>query len=187
MKTDHVSDQEIIRGCIDRSHKYQELLYYKYSGKMFGVCLRYASNYHSAEDILQEGFVKVFRNIERFRGDGAFEGWLRRIFVNTAIEHFRKTVHLYPIVDSAPLAPESADTNALDGLMAEDLMTMLQELSPGYKTIFNLYAIEGYSHKEIAEILNITEGTSKSQLSRARYLLQKKLQDLYKHTEENYV
>lgn len=187
MKTDHVSEQELINGCIDRKHKYQELLYHRYSGKMFAVCLRYASNYHSAEDILQEGFVKVFRNIERFRGDGAFEGWLRRIFVNTAIEHYRKTVQMYPIMDFTPLPSETTDLSALDNLMAEDLMNMLQELSQGYKTVFNLYVIEGYSHKEIADMLSITEGTSKSQLARARNLLQKKLQDLYKHSEENYV
>lgn len=187
MKPAPVSEQELIRGCIDCQPKYQALLYSQYSGKMFAVCLRYASDYHSAEDILQEAFVKAFRNIARFRGEGSFEGWLRRIFVNTAIEHYRKKVQMYPIVEYNQVQTDAVPTNALDNLMADDLMAMLQELSAGYRTIFNLYVIEGYSHKEISEMLHITEGTSKSQLARARYLLQRKLQELNLKSEESYV
>ena len=179
--------KQLVKDCVRQKPIAQEELYRHFAPVMLGVCYRYTKSLHDAEDVLQEGFVKVFRNIERFRGDGAFEGWLRRIFVNTAIEHYRKTVQMYPIMDFTPLPSETTDLSALDNLMAEDLMNMLQELSQGYKTVFNLYVIEGYSHKEIADMLSITEGTSKSQLARARYLLQKKLQDIYKHTEENYV
>ena len=187
MNMHHLSDEEIIQGCMARKQKYQELLYTRYSGKMFAVCLRYAPDYHSAEDILQEGFIKIFKNIDRFRNDGAFEGWLRRIFVNTAIEHFRRNMPLYPIVETPDNSMTIIDEHAFSNLAAEDLMSMLQNLSAGYRTVFNLYVIEGYSHKEIATMLNISEGTSKSQLARARVLLQKIVEATFKNTEENYV
>jgi RNA polymerase sigma factor (sigma-70 family) len=169
------TEQEIIAGCIKGERKCQELLYHTFSSKMFAVCLRYANDYASAEDLLQDGFVKVYKNMEKFRGEGSFEGWIRRIFVNNSIEHFRKKSNLYVVQETEALAYEYYDDNAIQKLMKDDLMKIIQTLSVGYRTIFNLYVIEGYSHKEIGDMLNITEGTSKSQLARARYLLQKRV------------
>lgn len=134
------------------------MLYDRFASKMFGVCLRYAPDYQIAEDILQEGFVKAFKNLDRFRFEGSFEGWLRKIMVNTAIEMHRRKNLLYPIVDVENTEVEFVDESVLSKLAVDDLMNMIAALSPGYKTVFSLYAIEGFSHKEIAEQLNISEG-----------------------------
>ena len=165
----------MINGCIAGDRDAQKTLYHHYSPKMFSVCLRYAKDYHSAEDALQEGFIKVYKYISKFRREGSFEGWLRRIFINTSIEQLRKAVSMYPIVDSEDKPIDIIDDNLFDQLNHQDLLNMVQSLSPGYRTVFNLYVIEGYSHNEIAKMLNINEGTSKSQLARARMLLQKKV------------
>jgi len=166
-----ISEDDLIRQCLKGDRVSQKLLYDRFCSKMFGVCLRYAPDYQSAEDILQEGFIKAFRHLERFRFEGSFEGWLRKIMVNTAIEVHRRKNTLYPILDVEQTEVEFYDENALDKLAAGDLMQMIESLSPGYRTVISLYAIEGFSHKEIAEQLNISEGTSKSQLARARYIL----------------
>lgn len=171
------TDQQIIEGCIKNDRVFQQRLYNMLSAKMFAVCLRYANEYNSAQDLLQEGFIKVYKNIEKFRGEGSFEGWVRRIFVNTAIEHYRKQVNMYAITDTDTKAYENYDNNALENLKREDIMKTIQKLSDGYRTVFNLYVVEGFSHKEIGDMLHISEGTSKSQLARARYLLQKMLTD----------
>ncbi len=169
------TEEQVINGCIIGDRKMQHLLYDRFARQMFGVCMRYAKDQHSAEDILQDGFVKVFRYIGNFRKEGSFEGWVRRIFINTAIEHLRKQVNLYAIVTDEGKAIEIEDHKVFDGLEVNDLMQMVQSLSPGYRTVFNLYAIEGYSHKEIAEMMQISEGTSKSQLARARQILIEKV------------
>lgn len=171
------SEQQIREGCSKGDRKFQQMLYDLFASKMFAVCMRYANEYNSAQDLLQEGFVKVFRNIDKFRGEGSFEGWVRRIFVNTAIEHYRKQVNLYAIVDISTKPYENYEVNALETLKEQDIVKMIQSLSDGYRTVFNLYVVEGYSHKEIGDMLGITEGTSKSQLARARYLLQKMITD----------
>lgn len=173
------TESQIIGGCLNGERKYQHLLYSMLSPKMFAVCLRYASDYNAAQDLLQDGFVKVFKNIEKFRGEGSFEGWVRRIFVNTAIEHFRKQVTLYAIHDTEPGIFHNYSDNALETLKEEDILALVQKLSDGYRTVFNLYVVEGYSHKEIGEMLGISEGTSKSQLARARYLLQKMITEAF--------
>lgn len=142
---------------------------------MYAVCLRYASNADDAQDLLQDGFIKVFKNLVKFRHEGSFEGWMRRVFVNTAIEHFRKKVHINTISEKDEVRIEDSSWNALDDLAEKDIIQLVQELSPGYRTVFNMYVIEGYSHKEIADLLGITEGTSKSQLARAKGILQKKV------------
>jgi RNA polymerase sigma factor (sigma-70 family) len=167
----NITESDLIKGCIDGDRRMQELLYQHFSPKMYAVCLRYAGNADDAQDILQDGFVKVFRNLERFRGEGSFEGWVRRIFVNTAIEHYRKQMNLYPVPENLENSSEDKDISALDRLDLKDLVKLIQELSPGYRTVFNLYAVEGYTHKEIGELLGISEGTSKSQLARARGIL----------------
>jgi RNA polymerase sigma factor (sigma-70 family) len=169
-----LSEESLIEGCIRGKRDCQEQLYRFYSPKMFGICLRYASDYHMAEDILQEGFIKIFMNIDRYKGSGSFEGWLKRIFINTAIEQFRKTFR-FDEYGATGESEELKTENAWQKLSSQDLLAMVQKLSPGYRTVFNMYAIEGYSHKEISELLNISEGTSKSQLARARVLLQKML------------
>lgn len=150
----------------------QEALYRQFSPKMYAVCLRYSGQPEDAQDILQEGFIKVFRNLERFRGEGSFEGWMRRIFVNTAIEHYRKAVNLYPVTEQQEENTTDREWTALDRLTAKDLTKLIQGLSPGYRTVFNLYVVEGYTHKEIGDMLGISEGTSKSQLARAKNILQ---------------
>lgn len=177
MKFTSDKENEIISACIDGKRLYQKVLYEHFSSKMFAVCLRYAGDRAQAEDIMQDGFVKVFRNLAKFRHEGSFEGWLRRIFVNTAIEHFRKKVHNLSIDEYGNQPELSDEVNVQNHLQAQDLMAMVQELSPGYRLVFNMYAIEGYSHKEIAKELGISEGTSKSQLSRARQILQEKIME----------
>jgi RNA polymerase sigma factor (sigma-70 family) len=167
----NIGESDLIRGCINGDRRMQELLYNSYSAKMYGVCLRYAGNTDDAQDILQEGFIKVFRNLERFRAEGSFEGWIRRIFVNTAIEHYRRKVNMYPVTENQENNVEDKDWSAFDRLAAKDLMKLIQELSPGYRAVFNLYVIEGYTHKDIAQMMGISEGTSKSQLARAKAIL----------------
>lgn len=162
---------KLIEGCIDNRRDAQYELYNLLSGKMFAVCLRYARNREAAEDLLQEGFVKVFNNIEKFRSEGSFEGWVRRIIVNTAIEHYRKSTKMYSIINVEEVEMDVPWTDNGDVLQLEDLTNLINKLSPGYRTIFNMYVVEGYSHKEIGEMLEISEGTSKSQLARARYIL----------------
>ena len=154
----------------------QEILYQKYSSKMYGVCLRYSGNIEDANDLLQEGFIKIFKNLIKFRGEGSFEGWIRRIFVNTSIEHFRKKVKLYNVTEVQENTIEDDDLTILDTLAEKDIISLVNELSPGYKTVFNMHVIEGYSHKEIADILGINEGTSKSQLARAKGVLKKSVE-----------
>ncbi|MDQ6844207.1 MAG: RNA polymerase sigma factor [Bacteroidota bacterium] len=170
------SEIDLIQGCIDGNRQMQEQLYQKYSSKMYGVCLRYSGNVEDANDLLQEGFIKIFKNLIKFRGEGSFEGWMRRIFVNTSIEHFRKKVKLYNVGEVQENTIEDNDWNILDTLAEKDIIALVNELSPGYKAVFNMHVIEGYSHKEIADILGITEGTSKSQLARAKGVLKKSLE-----------
>ncbi len=171
-----VSESDLIQGCIRGDRQMQELLYQKYSSKMYGVCLRYSGNLEDANDLLQEGFIKIFKNLTKFRGEGSFEGWIRRIFVNTSIEHFRKKVKLYNVTEVQENTIEDYDLNILDTLAEKDIISLVNELSPGYKAVFNMHVIEGYSHKEIADMLGINEGTSKSQLARAKGVLKKSLE-----------
>ncbi len=150
----------------------QQELYERFAPKMYAVCLRYAGNAEEAEDVLQEGFIKIFNKMGSFRGEGSFEGWIRRIFVNTAIEQFRKKTYLKPITEVEEDTVEGKYLSVLDSLAEKDIIQLVQQLSPGYRTVFNMYVIEGYTHKQIAELLGISEGTSKSQLSRAKLILQ---------------
>lgn len=168
----NTNESDLIKGCLDGDRRMQEHLYQRFAGKMYAVCLRYAGKAEDAQDILQDGFVKIFKNLHMYRGDGSFEGWIRRIFVNTAIEHYRRQVNVYSVTESHENLLEANELSAIDNLSMKDLMKMIQELSPGYRTVFNLYVVEGYSHKEIAEMTGISEGTSKSQLARAKGVLQ---------------
>ena len=148
---------------------------------MLAVCLRYVNDMETARDLLQDGFVRVFTNIHSYTGSGSFEGWLRKIFVNGALEYLRKSDVLRESTDlenSAELV--QPDSSAIENLSAAELIKVIQELPAGFRTVFNMFAIEGYSHKEISEILGITESTSRSQFTRARQLLQKRIKELYK-------
>ena len=166
-------DEALITKCIEGNRAAQEQLYNFYARRMRGVCVRYAKSDFEAEDIFQEAFVKVFRYLKNFKMQGSFDGWVRRIVVNTAIDHYKANlsnnnqVHLDVVEDYQLCSVEMpAD------LEVEDMMRILEKLPDGYKMVFNLYAIEGYSHKEIADMLNISEGTSKSQLSKSRKYIQ---------------
>ena len=163
----------LINECIAGNRLAQEKLYNFYAGRMKGICMRYARSAFEADDIFQEAFIKVFTNLKNFKMNGSFDGWIRRIVVNTAIDQYKKNLvhqnHVqYETVSDRDLSIASFDHQ----LHEEDLLKILEKLPHGYKVVFNLYAIEGYSHKEIAEMLNITEGTSKSQLSKARRFVQ---------------
>ncbi len=171
------SENTQIQKCIEGCRKSQKELYDFYAAKMFAFCLRYAKNDMDAEDILQDGFVKIFTNLDKYRADGSFEGWLRRIMVNTAIEHIRKNkINNQDISENIENTVKDKYANALDKLFEKELVNIASTLSDGYKAVFNMYAIEGYSHKEIAKQLGITESTSKSQFSRAKSILRNLLQ-----------
>jgi len=168
--------EELVKRCKAGERKSQELLYKQFASKMLGVCMRYATDKMEAEDMLQNGFIKVFNKLDDYRGDGSFEGWVRRIMVHCSIEYYRKHHKMMQVVDMESEGAEpSVSPLAVSNLDAKDLMALIQQLSPGYKMVFNLYAIEGYSHKEIGEIMGITEGASKSQLSRARTILKEQI------------
>jgi RNA polymerase sigma factor (sigma-70 family) len=169
--------KEIIKGCLAGNRRDQELLYRRHAGKLYTVCLQYSGNNEEARDILQEGFIKIFENLESYKHEGSFEGWMRRITVNTALEKFRSRNNLYRVddIDQVPEPDSEPDNQDYAGLEAADLLDIIRELSPKYRMVFNLYAIEGYSHKEISEMINISEGTSKSNLSRARVILQRRV------------
>ena len=182
-----ISESDLIKGCINGDRRMQEELYTRFAPKMYAVCLRYANNADDAQDLLQEGFIKIYRNLHRFRAEGSFEGWIRRVFVNTSIEHFRKkSARLSMVSEKEENTIEDTDITALESLAEKDIIAIVQELSPGYRTVFNLYVIEGYSHKEIVELLGISEGTSKSQLARAKSVLQKKVAQYLSDTKKSY-
>lgn len=169
--------KKIINGCIAGDRRDQELLYRRHAPRLYSVCLQYSGNDEEARDILQEGFIKIFDNLENYKHEGSFEGWMRRIVVNTALERYRSRHNLFRVDDIDTInEPEAEpDTEDYSGLEAVDLLYIIRELPPKYRMVFNLYAIEGYSHKEIGKMLSISEGTSKSNLSRARIILQRRV------------
>jgi len=177
-----LNESELIEGCLREDPAYQKALFSRYAGPMLGVCHRYARNTEDAEDILQESFIKIFNKMNQFKSEGSFEGWIRRIVVNTALKKY--SVSRYSKEFSVP---ELKDTNsvineapAYSHLTEKDLLVLINNLPDGYRVIFNLYVIEGYQHDEIAEMLGIQPGTSRSQLVKARMLLQKQLSELQK-------
>lgn len=163
--------------CRSNDRQAQNELYQQFASKMYAVALRYAKDTAEAQDILQNGFIKVFTKTEYYQGRGSLEGWIRRVIVNTAIEHLRKNKMSFLSMDQITYHP-GISCPSLRQLDYKDLLDIIQQLPVGYRTVFNLYAIEGYAHKEIAEMLQINEGSSKSQLSRARIWLQKRIQKM---------
>ncbi|MFI5185393.1 MAG: RNA polymerase sigma factor [Chitinophagales bacterium] len=169
--------QLIIRGCIAGDRASQQKLYNLYDRKMMGICQWYARNREEAEEILQDGFMRVFTYIHTFKGEGSFEGWIRKIMVNTALLKYRNKSHLRAIVEYNAEEHDSKETiSVIETLDAKELVKLIQTLTPGYRMVFNLYVLEGMKHREIAELLGISEGTSKSNLADARIVLQKALE-----------
>ena len=169
----HIND--LLEGCRAGDRKMQELLYRQSASKMLAVCMRYARDRMEAEDTLQLGYIKVFQKVKEYRGDGSFEGWIRRIMVNTAIESYRKNLKTLQIVSIEDSYEQPSAGFDFSRMAMQDLLGLIQQLADGYRIVFNMYIIEGYSHKEIAATLGISEGASKSQLSRARAVLREEI------------
>ena len=167
-----IDEHDVIQGCIEGKRSRQKQLYEHFAGKMLGVCMRYAKDRAEAEDMLQEGFLKVFQGISKFKGEGSFEGWVRRVMVYNAINHYKHRSRKF----QEDLDKEDIDAvyqdHILEKISAKEILALVQHMPEGYRLIFNLYAIEGYTHKEISEQLGIAVGTSKSQYSRAKQFMQ---------------
>jgi len=182
-----LNQELIIQGCIKGDRRCQQSLYEHFYGKMMVVCMRYAKDNDEALDMFQEAFIKVFNNLQNYSSKGSFEGWVRRIMVNTSIDHIRKNkkhnqmVELEDLHGSLQVEEDESD-DILDNVNFQDMLLLVQQLSPAYKSVFNLYVVDGYTHKEIGELLDISIGTSKSNLAKAkinlRKLLNKKLKRL---------
>ncbi len=173
----NITEEELVQKCIANERQYQELLYQKYADQMYTVCISYCKDQDEACDILQEGFIKVFRKIDQFQATSSLKSWIRRIIVNTALDHYRKKKRHEEKIDSYKQISISNTTvnNVLEQISVKELIRLVNELPTKAALVLKLYAVEGYAHKEIAEKLNITEGTSKSQLHRARTLLKQLL------------
>ena len=172
-----MTDEQLIKGCIQEDESSQRELFRRYAGKMLGVCQRYARSTADAEDIVQDAFIKVFEKIHQFKSEGSFEGWIRRIVVNTALKKYTiirydKEVSGYEITDRNE---SSMEASAYAHLNEKELLGMINDLPDGYRLIFNLYVIEGYQHEEIAQMLKIQPGTSRSQLVKARNMLKQQI------------
>jgi RNA polymerase sigma-70 factor (ECF subfamily) len=171
---------EIIEGCVRGDSKCQQIIYQKFYGKMLGVCMRYSKDREEARDILQDGFVKVFTNIKQYGGSGSFEGWVRKVIVNTALDWIRKNKQLIQYADSDYVEAnaeeiQEEENNDYINISTEEIMKAVQQLPAAYRTVFNLFVVDGFSHSEIAEQLGINTGTSKSNLSKAKMYLKKAL------------
>jgi len=184
-----MNENEIIRGCLNNDRASQKALYDTFYSKMLGVCMRYSRTNDEAEDLVHEGFLKVFNKIDKLNNSDSLEGWMKRIMVNTAIDLIRKNKNNsllmsnnYADENFSDVADEIEDTDFELHFEKKDIMKAVQELSPAYRTVFNLYIMEDYSHKQISELLNISEGTSKSNLSKAKVNVRESLMNLKKKT-----
>lgn len=171
-----MTEKEIIEGCRKQDRKAQQVLYDKYSPVMFGICKRYVRSHEDAEDVLIDGFFKIFTNIEQYKGTGSFEGWMKRIMVNEALMFLRRRHNFNLTVEINDQLEYNTESTVEDELAAQDILGLLETLPTGYRTVFNLYVVEGFKHREIADLLEISINTSKSQL----ILAKKRLQDLLK-------
>jgi RNA polymerase sigma factor (sigma-70 family) len=168
-----MSDREIILGCLQNNRNYQKLLFDKYSGVLMTVCRRYFPDYELAEDALQDGFIRIFQSLHQFNHEGSFEGWLKKVVVNVALRKIQTERKVRDWLDLTSAENKEFRCTAIDKLAEEDILTMIGLLPAGYRTVFNMYIMDGFSHKEIAKVLSITESTSRSQLVKARQMLQK--------------
>jgi RNA polymerase sigma-70 factor (ECF subfamily) len=177
-KEKYQSEDSIIKGCLKGKPQAQKALWDNYKSVLFGVCLRYTKTHADAEEILQEGYVKIFNSLNNYEGKGSFEGWMKRIMVFTAIDWHRKKKPEYLSENEEEEITETTEDYIEEGMDADMVLDIMQELPEGYRMVLNLYAIEGYSHKKIAEQLNISVGTSKSQLAKARKFFANKLKEV---------
>jgi RNA polymerase sigma-70 factor (ECF subfamily) len=169
-------EAQLINDCQRQVAAAQQQLYESYARKMMGVCMRYVNDYETARDLLHDGFIKVFTHITSFQGEGSFEGWLRRVFVTTALEYLRKNDVLRESYDiSTNYNLQTEEETIIERISADELRAIIGTLPTGFRTVFNLYAVEGYSHKEIGKLLGITESTSRSQFARAKNILKQKI------------
>jgi RNA polymerase sigma factor (sigma-70 family) len=173
-----LNEKELIKGCAKGERTAQKVFYDRYCRRLMAVCMRYARSVPEAEDMLQEGFVKIFNNLKSFRFESKLETWMTRIIINTALNHQRQKLYLLPMVDADEAGLKEDENISLSDFHLSELMTMVQSLPDGCRIIFNLFAVEGYGHKEIGEMLGISEGTSKSQYNRAKSLLRAKLENV---------
>lgn len=172
----YMTEEAILKGCLNKERAAQKALYEKYSAKMLVICYRYAPNIADAEDMLQESFIKVFSHIHQFESKGSLEGWVRKIVVHTSINQLKKNKKFSDCIDVVPMAEYIMQKEKLTAnLESKDIIDCIRMLPVGYRTVLNLYAIEGYAHREIAEMLNIEESTSRSQYVRAKQMLEKML------------
>ena len=172
-----IDEKKLIKGCIKGSRQAQEQLYQIFSGQMFAICLRYTKAQQEAEDVLQESFIKVFKQIKNYKGEVPVVHWIKKIVINTALNSQRSKLYLHPMVDVEELKESRGEDRDVTDYTMEELMSMIHELPGSSQIIFNLYAIEGYKHHEIAEMLDISVGTSKSQYSRAKFLLRERMKE----------
>ena len=177
-----MNELQLIEGCRKGERRAQKELYDAYSRKMMGVCLRYVNDRETARDLLQDGFIKIFTSIGQYTGKGSFEGWMKRIMINTAMEKFRKNSPLQ-IVEELPEIEDNEDIDEEVSIPEEVLADFVNQLPERYKMVFNLYVIEEMSHKDIAALLGINEGTSKSNLARAREILKRKVKEYLDHEQ----
>lgn len=183
-----MTEEELIQGCKKQSRRHQEALYRKYSRKVYGACLRYAASDAEAEDMMQEAFIKIFRNMEKYKPTGSFEAWIKRVSINVAIEIYRRAKKIVYIESYEEVREPSFNPQTIGKLDADQIHKLVNQLPDGYRVIFNLYAVEGYTHVEIADMLGIAEGTSKSQFSRAKAHLVKMLEEqLHIRKEDKHV
>jgi len=174
-----MTDHELVRGCLEGKREAQRALFRQYAGKMLAICARYTESRAEAEDVMQEGFIKVFEKIHQWQGSGPLGGWIRMVMVNTALTHIRSRRKWKDHTDlNAAEELDAGDMNALSQMTVQELTDMITRMPPGYRTVFNLFAIEGYGHKEIADALGISENTSKTQFLKAKIWLKKTLETI---------
>lgn len=180
LKANTLTEKQLLTGCLKKDPAAQKMLYYRYAPKMLAVCKRYARHEMEAEDMLADGFLKVFKYIDSFKSNGSFEGWIRRIIVNTALKYCSKSSFKKEHYGLENYPENSYNPDIFSKLGIDELMELVQELPDGYRVVFNLYVIEGYSHAEISKMLDIGESTSRSQLVKARRILQKRVLEISK-------
>ncbi|MGB0981722.1 MAG: RNA polymerase sigma factor [Winogradskyella sp.] len=171
-----MSSEQLIKNCVKKDAKAQSQLYKQYASKLFSLCLKYSKNYAEAEDNLHDTFITIFNKIDQYNNKGAFEGWLKRIAINTSLQRYRENVGVYDIVNEAQIEDVSVSIDDKN-VNIDFLLKIIQELPNKYRLVFNLYVLDGYSHVEISELINISTGTSKSNLARARLILKNKIED----------
>ena len=185
INTDH--QMILIEGCKKKDRESQRMLYKHYFGYAMSICIRYARDKEEAQEILNDGFMKVFTKIHLYDTEKSFKGWLRRLLINTAIDHFRSNKKHYYHDELSPANDQAVEGDALDSMSHNDILALVQRLTPMYRTVFSLYVIDGFNHEEIADKLGISVGTSKSNLSKARANLKKMLMKMNKELYERYI